>query len=152
MSFFSDGINLLGELLRPVKERTVETLGKIPPRQRIIGASVVGGTLVLVLGIWVVARATGPTGASAAGYYFKCTDPNCGKEFTISRTNIRDWPRGAHGEGYQCKRCGKFTAKPEVKCPKCGKWFVPTDPANPRCPFCYPPGTNPPASKRPHGN
>ena len=117
-------------------ESVVARFQRLTHRQKTVAASVTGGVCLLLLFGWAWSRANAPAGDFAPGIPMKCTAPDCGKEFTIDRADLRDYPRGEHGEGYRCKKCGRFTARLAVHCPQCGRYFVPANPNNSRCPYC----------------
>ena len=109
-----------------------------PPARKAILLGAPIGAVFLALVIWLAIPSRTP---GEGGLRLKCTRPDCGYEFVLERSDLRDYPRGEHGEGFRCRRCDQFAARIANRCPRCDRWFVqPTasDSAS-RCPHCYPP-------------
>jgi predicted Zn-ribbon and HTH transcriptional regulator len=62
--------------------------------------------------------------------WLKCTNPDCGAEYTMDKKEYLEWHQkhyavsSAQGTGMTCKECGENTAMEAVKCEKCGYVFL----------------------------
>ena len=95
-----------------------------------IGAVVV--CLIVAIAITFRGKSSKNTGIkrfSGQEQWLKCTNPDCGAEYTMDKKKYFEWHQvhysvsSAAGTGMACKECGEETAYEAIKCEKCGHVF-----------------------------
>lgn len=108
------------------------------PYVGLVGAIVLLGALT-----WYRMGGRDRAPAEQEGFPVMCAQADCGYAFVIPREQSRTYPRGPNGEGFQCPKCGKFSARMAVRCSDCGRLYLPEggrgQGASPvGCPYCNP--------------
>jgi hypothetical protein len=89
--------------------------------------------VILAAGGWIWhALSTSENSRGIDGYPVVCR--HCGHFFAIEPEQAYTYPKGPHGEGFKCEKCGKFGAQVAVRCEKCKGWYVAERGA--QCPRC----------------
>jgi len=88
-------------------------------------AVIIVGALALTIYFVFVGDDTGGPGEDS---HWKCLNPDCQYEFTMTPKQMSELPNRATGPTIRvdCPKCGtKDRAYLMIKCPKCGKYYVP---------------------------